>query len=102
MRKFIILSIITLLIVGNKAYSQFAPLDTTTHKWFTVDNTPNLRGTDTNWEVDRDSTDGYYEKEPSQGQPGPGWFTNRGAANVGPDHRRTPYSAGSPSGAWAK
>jgi hypothetical protein len=61
--------------------------------------------TSTNWEVDRDSTDGYYEKEPNSvasGQPGPGWFTNTGTANVGPDHRRTPYTAGSPSGAWAR
>jgi len=51
MRKIIFLSVIALLIFSSKAFSQWAPLDTTTHKWFTVDNTPNLAGTPENWEV---------------------------------------------------
>ncbi len=105
MRKITAILMILLLFVSSRGLAQWAPLDTTKHKWFTVDNTPNLAGTSTNWEVDRDSTDGYYEKEPNSvasGQPGPGWFTNTGTANVGPDHRRTPYTAGSPSGAWAR
>jgi hypothetical protein len=105
MRKITAILMILLLFVSSRGLAQWAPLDTTKHKWFTVDNTPNLAGTSTNWEVDRDSTDGYYEKEPNSvasGQPGPGWFTNTGTANVGPDHRRTPFTAGSPSGAWAR
>ena len=105
MKKLVIALLGFALLIPIKALAQWAPLDTTTHKWFTVDNTPNLAGSRSNWEVDRDSTDGYYEKEPNSvasGQPGPGWFTNTSSANVGPDHRRTPYTAGSPSGAWAK
>ena len=105
MRKITLILVVLLLFMSGRGLAQWAPLDTAKYKWFTVDNTPNLAGTETNWEVDRDSTDGYYEKEPNtvaSGQPGPGWFTNTGSANVGPDHRRTPYTAGSPSGAWAR
>lgn len=105
MRQIIFLIVAILIIFSSNAYSQWAPLDTTKQKWFTVDNTPNFTGTSANWEVDRDSSDGYYEKPPNSvasGQPGPGWFTNTGGANVGPDHRRTPFTDWKPIGCMGK
>lgn len=95
MRKIISLITVALLVFGGRAYSQWAPLDTATHKWFTVDNTPNLA----NNTVDLDSTDGYFEKEASSDSL---WYTNTNSASIGGSHRRIPNLAGSPSGAWAK